>query len=279
MKREDIRILTVARCKYKHDRIVSRHSHPFHHLIYVGAGEGLMQIGGNEYNLVKGNMIVIAPGIEHEFSSHPDNPLQTIEVKCFLDNKRLLEAFDPFPSYNPHTNELVRVTLAQLVQEAIDKRPYYAEIMQASLYQCLFYLLRHETSYSRLRLQSPEPTNNNDPSNLDPQIDEIMAYIRLNLHRKLKLSELGKKFAMSEEHLCRIFSKRLGVSPIQLFNHLRIEKAKEMLVQTELRVTEISDSLGFQNLHHMSRYFAKKVQISPLMYRQKYQDNIYCNLE
>ncbi len=72
----------------------------------------------------------------------------------------------------------------------------------------------------------------------------------------------------SKEHICRAFRKHLGITPSQLINEYRLERADRLLRFTNQTVSEISSSTGFNNISYFNRIFLKKHGTSPLQYRK-----------
>lgn len=67
--------------------------------------------------------------------------------------------------------------------------------------------------------------------------------------------------------MSRIFNKMAGRSIHGYINHLRVEKAKVLLANTDLTVTEIAYALGFSDSNYFTRIFRQYCQMSPRAYR------------
>lgn len=78
-------------------------------------------------------------------------------------------------------------------------------------------------------------------------------------------SQLG----LSSVHVRRIFREKAYSSPLKYLNYVRCEKAKNMLVSSNLSIKEIAESIGFYDPFYFSRMFKKNIGISPAEYRKK----------
>ena len=107
------------------------------------------------------------------------------------------------------------------------------------------------------------------PTDIEVTIEELDAYIRLHYRENLNLTDLADKYHFNHSYLTRIFKKQKGQSPLKLINSLRIEDAKELLLNPELSVREISEMLGFSDQHYFSRVFKASTGMSPKEYRKK----------
>ena len=74
---------------------------------------------------------------------------------------------------------------------------------------------------------------------------------------------------MSTSHFIRTFKTQVGYSPLAYQTRLRIERAKDLLQATDLRVSEIAQRIGYQNPMYFSSTFKKHTGMTPLEYREK----------
>nr|WP_319489934.1 response regulator [uncultured Caproiciproducens sp.] len=93
-------------------------------------------------------------------------------------------------------------------------------------------------------------------------------YIELHYADKLTLTELAEKAYVSQWYLSKLLNKYTNRSFWDLLNQTRIKKAEELLQNPSLKIYEISDLLGFNDVNHFSRVFKKIKQMSPNEYRK-----------
>ena len=74
---------------------------------------------------------------------------------------------------------------------------------------------------------------------------------------------------MSRFYFCKSFRKHTGIHFTDYVSRLRIERSKELLINPNLRVSEIAYEVGFQSLTHFNRVFRRIVGKSPSDYRGK----------
>ncbi len=98
---------------------------------------------------------------------------------------------------------------------------------------------------------------------------KIKTYITENLASPLSVSMLAKKFYVSKNHLYSLFVNEFGISVSRFITNERIKKAKELLIETEKPIVEISELCGYTEYNYFIRIFKKETGISPLKYRKQ----------
>ncbi len=72
----------------------------------------------------------------------------------------------------------------------------------------------------------------------------------------------------SHEHLCHLFQKHLGTTPVNYINDIRLEYAANLLTFTDKHIIDINEDSGFNNLSHFYHLFKRKYGVSPMQYRR-----------
>lgn len=98
---------------------------------------------------------------------------------------------------------------------------------------------------------------------------KILAYIQTNASTDLTVESLCQTFSCSRSYFSHTFKKQVGKSFREYLTDIRLEQAKRLLELSNLNVTEISDSVGFQDSNYFSVVFKKSMGLSPLAYRKK----------
>lgn len=100
-------------------------------------------------------------------------------------------------------------------------------------------------------------------------VDEVKFYLDINYAEKIKLQDVAKSFGIHPNYLTRIFHEKYGISPKQYLISLKLKKARRLLTTTELSVSVISSSLGFDDQLAFSKIFKKEFSVSPSEYRKQ----------
>ena len=109
-----------------------------------------------------------------------------------------------------------------------------------------------------------------DSSNNRTNINkEILSYIQQNFCSPISLQELSKVFHLSEKYISRYFKEQFELTLTQYITHLRLSKARHLLISTTLPITEIALQCGFSNVSYFIRTFKEIYRLSPLKYRKQ----------
>lgn len=106
-------------------------------------------------------------------------------------------------------------------------------------------------------------------SKLKELIDISINYIHNNFERDISLGDIAKYVFLSPSYFTRAFKEQTGMSPISYLLKIRIERAKEMLVDTGLKISDIALSVGFSNQQRFNEMFKKYAGLTPLQYRKQ----------
>ncbi len=97
----------------------------------------------------------------------------------------------------------------------------------------------------------------------------VIEYIEDNLEGDLSLQAMAAEVDISPLYLARAFKSAVGQSPHQYVLARRIERAKELLRNTDLPVVDVALSSGFSSQSHLSHWFIRQVGVSPAVYRRQ----------
>jgi YesN/AraC family two-component response regulator len=100
-------------------------------------------------------------------------------------------------------------------------------------------------------------------------VKQAIAYLHQNYAQSFSRQEIADAVKVSESYLTRIFKQELNMTPWDCLTRIRIQKAKELLAQTNDSVTTIAFKVGFDDSAYFSRVFRKYTNDSPQLFRTK----------
>lgn len=111
------------------------------------------------------------------------------------------------------------------------------------------------------------PANTQDSRK--PQITAALNFIHDNYDKDLRLEDVAQQIYLSVGYLSRIFKTETGCSFTEYLHRIRIEKAKELIIQTNLKYYEVAEKVGYKDYKYFSAYFNKLCGCSAKEYKQR----------
>jgi len=103
---------------------------------------------------------------------------------------------------------------------------------------------------------------------VEEAVARVIATMRDKLGEQLTIDDMARSAMFSKFHFSRIFQRVTGVSPGRFLSALRLQEAKQLLVSTQLNVTDISLRVGYNSVGTFSSRFTRSVGLSPTTYRR-----------
>ena len=123
-------------------------------------------------------------------------------------------------------------------------------------------------TYQLVRMLLEEYFMRNYYSKQYNRVKESIRYMDENYFRHdLSIEQIAQTSSLSVSHFRKLFKEVTGETPIQYLNQLKMKRAFDLLRQTNMPVSEIAETLGFENQYYFCNFFKKHAGISPLSYR------------
>jgi AraC family transcriptional regulator len=101
----------------------------------------------------------------------------------------------------------------------------------------------------------------------EPKLSLVLEYIESNLDHNVMLAELAELVELTPRYFCEVFKRAMGRPPHQFQIEQRIERAKSLLHQPFVPLSDIALMVGFSSQSHLNVYFRRIVGVTPARYR------------
>lgn len=257
--------------------------------LFIKHGRGVMNIDGKDYSIVPNTIVSITPW-EITDVTEVDVPFQFIRIVYDYSyiNAILKDTYDA----EEEVAELMRSTASHPV--------VYLDADQKSQMDLIMDELRSELGVESTLVIPPEQPmsvlyitsklseilvllaryraqnyaggeNPNEANRLETSSRSILSYIYAHSSEKLTLKKLSQVFYMSESSIGRQISDSTGATFCDVLKNIRIEKASDYLIHTDLTLQEIAVLMGFVDASHISKTFSSTVGVTPVEYRNIYR--------
>ncbi|GGA24409.1 AraC family transcriptional regulator [Paenibacillus physcomitrellae] len=240
-----------------------------HELVLISEAKGFFIVDKKEYELKDGMLLYIAPNVAHTLETGPDSPVRLMTVHFSFTRVNFSEEgwelqeesrvlpFQPVQQIKDFYQ--IEDAFKKLCESWYGKLPGY-EFTSRTLLQQLFITLYQGIKKDQLNQQ-------NYSASL--KVEKIIAYMHEHLTGKITLAELSELVQLSPAYLSRTFKEMTGYSLIEFFNKLKMDKAKEMLIEGSPKIKEVAGALGYSDEFYFSRLFKKSEGLSPSEFYSK----------
>lgn len=235
------------------------------HLIVSGKGTFITPDG--EFTLDSGDIFLIRPFTEIEYYADENEPWEYLWVNFTgADAETLLKRTD-FTNESPvmrKCNEEIKAAMQDIVDNAGTKS-YEAAGLTGRLYILLSLIMKNS---ERKSARSPREQA------VRRIIKSATEFIATNYPLSISVEDIASAAAVSRTTLFRIFRSELNTTPVDYLISFRLMQAKRLLLETDLSVSAIARSVGYEDSLYFSRAFVKNTGISPTDYRKLQQKSI-----
>lgn len=109
-----------------------------------------------------------------------------------------------------------------------------------------------------------------DLSSVDNRLKKLLAWLEKNFEKDLSINQLAEKINVSSRHLYRLFKTTLQQSPSAYIRNLRMEKARNLLLNTESSIENIASLVGYSNVDIFRKAFVRSFSNTPTKFREQF---------
>lgn len=270
---DNAKLLYVSTSKYEGDWQSILHSHPFSELFYVVNGSGSFVAEGSEFPVVKNDMVIINPHVQHTEKSLRTTPLEYIvlgieglsfsfeNIASSQNGISMQTASGDVCKYNTQ-NSNVYAYLNIMLEEISHKEENYETVCQNLLEVLLICMLRND------QLSIVQSSN----TILNRECTQIKNYLDANYSENITLDTLASLTHMNKYYMAHAFTKYIGLSPINYLLQKRIQEGKSLLESTTCSIAQISTMLGFSSQSYFSQVFKKATGKTPIQHRNAFKN-------
>ncbi|HZM02874.1 MAG TPA: AraC family transcriptional regulator [Candidatus Saccharimonadales bacterium] len=235
---------------------------PVYAVVYISRGRGWIDLNpktAQRQDLETGNVILLFPGMWHRYC--PDPEFGWDEHWVAFDGKvaaRWIKecSFSPSqPVLKVQNEETLRGIFAHLI-EIGQQSPVALQQLMAAQVHCIL-----ATLYS----EKQAAVGGGDPA--ADVVRAVQARMRKGFTSDLNVKQLARESKVSYSWFRHAFVQQTGFSPYQYIVELRLARARDLLVQSSLKIKEIANLSGFADEHYFSRIFKARVGLTPHQWR------------
>lgn len=253
--------------------------------LYIKRGRGVIELGGVSYDVVPNMLIAITPWAITEITAVQET-LQLMRI--VYDYQYINSMLKGFPGLEEDSSELLRFLSMEPV--------VYLDSVQTQYMDALAEHLKSELGVESTR-SAPPPDRPLAQLYVTNKLIELMimyrryvmavrgekdyekgiavetsilSYLYAHSAERLTLSSVAGAFFISESTLSKRLADTTGTTFSKLLSSIRIEKASDYLIYTDLNLDAIAALTGFVDASHLSKHFVSQVGVPPIKFRKIY---------
>lgn len=233
-----------------------------HIIIYCVEGQGWVSFDKKKVNIAPSQFIVIPANKSHKYGADENNPwtIYWVHFKGHISDyvvsllQQHVQNYQPHISYNENRIKLFEEIYNNLAKGYSGDNLRYVNM---TFYHFLSSLIYEDKFNSNTKSVTVNPVNT------------VIKFMQDKIHDVVTLQQLAQAVNLSVSYFSALFRQQTGYSPIEYFNHLKVQEACQYLSFSNLSVKEMASRLGIEDQYYFSRLFSKLMGMSPSEYRKK----------
>jgi len=211
-------------------------------------------------NCIPGDVALIPPYVIHRAATSLESEFIALTLDSDIVSNIAYESVNPdlveiiphFSKYDPLIYQIGLALKAALQLDGLGSR-FYAESLRTALSA---HLLQHYSASKHIiqEYRGGLPKH---------KLQRVVEFIIDHLSEDLLLGAMAQEIGMSQYHFARLFKQSTGLPPYQYVIHCRVERAKILLLQSKLKISEIASLVGFADQSQFTRHFKRLLGVTP----------------
>lgn len=168
-----------------------------------------------------------------------------------IDTERI-DLVNCFSKQDLHLQHIAMLLLAELRSGGMMGQMYVESLTQV----LVIHLLRHYSTFT-------QTITSENRSLTHSRLQQALDYIHIHLDQELSLGQIAEVINISPTYFASLFKRATGISPHQYVIQERVERAKSLLLKTDLSITDIALQVGFSSQSHLTQQFKRLTGITP----------------
>ena len=220
-------------------------------------------LGDQEFILGADDIVLVPQHIQHYFINETSKTVDYYEVKFTVLSRALSQMLSECQLRLPG-DSFAACLVAHIAQEYLHNRTLCDESASAALETLVFHLT------AKPRLINQRQPDVIDTTGYTPLAKRVVDYLSEHFSHSITLDDVSTGVKISKNYLCNAFKRATGVTILDCLNMIRIRKAAELIVYSDLSLNQVAQMCGYVSTSHFNRVFARYVGIPPGQCRRAY---------
>ncbi len=254
--------------------------HDYLEIAYTVEGSGKFFVENRSYDFAEGDLFVLSNREFHSLHPHTGGSFKSCALYFLpsfiyqaggdIRDSRLLSPFfnrsrrfENRVPLNPAGKKGMGDLFEKLISEYTSRDREFESAVKTGLSEILLAVIR---AYSPSAFSDREQRRAEEEM---ARMEKVFRYVRDNTANAVTLGDAARISCMSESHFCRAFRKTTGHTFLDYVNRVRIDRAKDLLVRSDMKIEQVAYESGFNSLSHFFKIFRRFVKVSPQEYSRR----------
>ena len=260
---KEVQLLWVYSSQMESGFGVNSHTHDYYHLISMIDGMMQYTLGGKRFLVASGDVVLAPQGVVHAFENKSESPIRYYEIKFTVLNQGLKMILSSMPDYHLQDPFISRLASC-IVEEYQNPRTGRDDSATSALLTMLYYMTRD------VRCAGDSESGPLDVTAYSPLAQKVVVFLSKHYAEDLSLDDVSDGVGITKNYLCNAFRKSTGFTIMECLTAIRIRKAAELIVYSDLSLTQVAESCGYVSPSHFNRIFTRYVGLPPGQCRRAY---------
>lgn len=251
------------------------HRHPEIQITQIRKGKGFLLADNEVFPFQENDILIIASNVSHVFKDDSSTKFVS-SVSLFFKHSNAENTLLAIPEFTELASYFGKIKPCQKIKMSLqsefsilfEKINNEKRLLDKLLsFQKLLLLLHHQ-----LELSTSEKLSYSEKDG--DIMKQIIDFTLKNFDNDISIQDISAEIGYTPEAFCRFFKKRTAKTYISYINELRINKATQMLLNSNYSIGDIAFNSGFNNVTHFNRVFRKIKKTNPANFRKEIRSQI-----
>jgi len=276
-----VRVNRQEQISHAFDLTETEHFHDFIEIVFILNGHGVQVLEDQEYMVNAGDVFVLQGHQRHYFKDASHIEIVNVMYDGIKNKSMIPERIRQMEGYNAlfileplyrskhhFKNKLrlnreemakIEIILNLMFHELASKMEGYEIVLTNRLQELVIILSRHYSMIKTTEAQSLV------------RLGQVIEFMEKNPGEKIFIDDLANMANMSKRNFMRIFKRALGLTPVNYLMQVRLQKARKLLREEGLSISEIAMACGFSDSNYFIKCFKQAFEVTPFKFRLRFK--------
>lgn len=236
------------------------HKHSFLEIMFIDEGQGTIVVNGVEYFAKKNDIVLYFPNNMHKEYSEINHPMHAMffGVKYTDSLKKMFEKCHPSYVFDSKQEAPLFLKLFKILidESKGEELPYSDKITNCIVKTIVLKILQ-------ISINDKEEAKSNE------FVKTMVDYLDQHYLEEISLDKYYKELPFSKYYISRLFKSCMGTTPVNYIITKRMEKARILLNETNMKIMDIANEVGYKDIYYFTKLFKKEIGVAPTSYRKR----------